>query len=31
MKYPWVDSAQQIQSIAQAGVTFWDNKYEIER
>lgn len=31
MKYPWLDIAQQIQSIAQAGLTFCENKYDIER
>lgn len=31
MKYPWLELAQQIQSIAQAGLTFCENKYDIER
>ncbi len=31
MKYPWLEVAQQIQSIAQAGLTFCENKYDIER
>ena len=31
MKYPWLEIAQQIQSIAQAGLTFCENKYDIER
>ncbi len=31
MKYPWLEVAQQIQSIAQAGLTFCENKYDIDR
>lgn len=31
MKYPWLEVAQQIQSIAQAGLTFCDSKYDIDR
>lgn len=31
MKYPWLQVAQQLQSIAQAGLTFGENKYDIER
>lgn len=31
MKYPWINIAQQLQSIAQAGLTFAENKYDIER
>lgn len=31
MKYEWLDIAKKIQSIAQAGLTYSDNKYDIER
>jgi len=31
MKYEWLDMAKRIQSIAQAGLTYSDNKYDIER
>lgn len=31
MKYPWLEISQQLQSIAQAGLTFCENKYDIER
>ncbi len=31
MKYPWLDVAKKIQAIAQAGLTYSDNKYDVER
>lgn len=31
MKYPWLEISQQLQSIAQAGLTFADGKYDLER
>lgn len=31
MKYEWLDIAKKIQSIAQAGLTYSDNKYDVER
>lgn len=30
-KYKWLDIAQQLQSIAQAGLTYTENKYDVER
>lgn len=30
-KYPWLDLARRIQSIAQAGLTFGTNEYDLER
>ena len=30
-KYKWLEIAQSLQSIAQAGLTFTDDKYDIER
>jgi ADP-ribose pyrophosphatase YjhB (NUDIX family) len=31
MSFEWLDIAKQIQSIAQAGLTFTENKYDIDR
>ena len=31
MKYPWLEISQQLQSIAQAGLTFAEGKYDLER
>ncbi len=31
MNYPWLEISQELQSIAQAGLTFCENKYDIER
>lgn len=31
MSFKWLDIAKEIQSIAQAGLTFCENKYDIER
>ncbi len=31
MKYEWLETAKKIQAIAQAGLTYSDNKYDIER
>lgn len=31
MKYEWLDMAKRIQSIAQSGLAYSDNKYDIER
>lgn len=31
MAFEWLDIAKQIQSIAQAGLTFCENKYDIDR
>ena len=31
MKYPWLDIAHELQSIAQSGLTFGENKYDVER
>ena len=30
-KYKWLEIAQQLQSIAQAGLTYTENKYDVER
>jgi len=30
-KYKWLDIAQNLQSIAQAGLTYTENKYDVER
>ena len=30
-KYKWLEIAQNLQSIAQAGLTYTDNKYDVER
>jgi len=30
-KYKWIEIAQQLQSIAQAGLTYTENKYDVER
>ena len=30
-KYKWLDIAQNMQSIAQAGLTYTENKYDVER
>jgi ADP-ribose pyrophosphatase YjhB (NUDIX family) len=31
MNYPWLDLAKRLQAIAQAGLTFSENKYDIDR
>ncbi len=31
MQYPWLDVSRELQSIAQAGLTFCENKYDVER
>jgi ADP-ribose pyrophosphatase YjhB (NUDIX family)/uncharacterized protein YfkK (UPF0435 family) len=31
MKYDWLETAKKLQSLAQAGLTYSDNKYDIER
>jgi ADP-ribose pyrophosphatase YjhB (NUDIX family) len=31
MNYPWLDLAKRLQAIAQAGLTFTENKYDIDR
>jgi len=31
MKYPWLELSRELQSIAQAGLTFGENKYDIDR
>ncbi len=31
MSFKWLDVAKQIQAIAQAGITFTENKYDVER
>jgi ADP-ribose pyrophosphatase YjhB (NUDIX family) len=31
MKYDWIETAKKIQAIAQAGLAYSDNKYDIER
>ena len=30
-KYPWLEVARELQSIAQAGLTYGENKYDVER
>ena len=31
MQYPWLEISRELQSIAQAGLTFTENKYDIDR